>query len=210
MDLVFNLNEVQEVEEAQAGGYGILESGMYKNCTIVRAVASKTKAGNNTIDLTFKTETGHETTIYQAFCMDPKWASGKENKYGYARFLRFAKAAGMTSAETFKDPLVDNDGKAVLRKGTQEPVIFDSYKDLANKKVDLGVQKCLDIYNGKETEDNEIYDTFACGSESSDKLGSRIKDKKSEAWKKANVDGGVSADTAEPETEAATQVVDEL
>jgi len=199
MELVFNLTEVQEAQEAVAGGFGILESGMYKNCTIVRGVHSKTKGGNNALDITVKTETGHETTIYQAFVMDAKWANGSDNKYGYAAFLRFAKACGMNSAETFQEALLDRDGKQVLRKD-QTPVIFTSFKALQNKKCDLGIVKALDVYKGEVKETNEVYDTFACGSESSDKLGSRLKDKATTAYKEFMANGGESEaeDTSAP------------
>lgn len=190
MELVFNLTEVQEVPEAVAGGFGLLESGVYKDCTIVRGVHSKTKAGNNQIDLTVRTNTGHETTIWGAFTMDDKWANGSDNKYGYASFLRFAKASGMKSVDTFQEALLDRDGKPVLKKGTTTPVVFTSFKDLKDKKVDLGIQKVLDIYQGNVQETNEIYDTFACGSESSDKLATRIKDKHTKAYKEFMADGG--------------------
>lgn len=201
MELVFNFQEVQEVQEAVAGGFGLLETGVYKDCTVIRGVHSKTKAGNNMIDLTIKTNTGHEQTIYGAFCMDAKWASGADNKYGYASFLRFAKACGMKSADTFQEPLLDREGKQVMKKGTTTPVVFTSFKDLKDKKVDFGIQKVLDIYDGKVQESNEIYDTFACGSESSDKLATRIKDKHTKAYKEFMADGGDVADSSEPAEE---------
>lgn len=199
MELTFNLQEVQDVQEAVAGGYGLLETGVYKDCTIIRGVHSKTEKGNNMIDLTVRTNTGHEQTIYQAFCMDAKWASGADNKYGYAAFLRFAKATGMKSADTFQEPLLDREGKPVMKKGTNTPVVFTSFKDLKDKKCDLGIQKVLDVYNGKVQETNEIYDTFACGSESSDKLAIRLKDKQTRAYKEFMEDGGdVAEDSSAP------------
>jgi len=202
MELVFNFQEVQEVKEAVAEGFGLLESGVYKDCTVVRGVHSKTEKGNNMIDLTIKTNTGHETTIYKAFCMDAKWANGSDNKYGYASFLRFAKACGMKSATTFQEHLLDRDGKPVCKKGTKIPVVLTSFKDLKDKKVDFGIQKVFDVYDGKVRESNEIYDTFACGSESSDKLATRITDKKTKAYKEFMADGGVEEDeTNESEQE---------
>jgi len=200
MDFVFNLTEVQEAPEAVAGGFGLLESGMYKDCTIVRGVHSKTKGGNNALDITVKTATGHETTIYQAFIMDAKWANGSDNKYGYASFLRFAKACGMNSAETFQEALLDREGKAVCKKGTTTPVVFTSFKSLKDKKCDLGIVKALDVYDGKVKETNEVYDTFACGSESSDRLAVRLNDKKTSAYKEFMADGGeVEEDTTTSE-----------
>ena len=150
--------------------------------------------------MTVRTATGHETTIWGAFTMDAKWANGSDNKYGYASFLRFAKASGMKSIDTFQEALVDRDGKPVFKKGTTTPVVFTSFKDLKDKKVDLGIQKVLDVYNGEVKETNEVYDTFACGSESSDKLATRIADKKTKAYKEFMADGGeVEADSAPDE-----------
>lgn len=202
MDLVFNLEEVQSVEEAKAGGFGVLDSGMYKNCTIVRGVLGKTENGNNIIDISVKTETGHEHTIYQAFCLDTKWVSGADNKYGYAKWLRFAKACKLSGLNTFQEPLLDNEGKQIMKKGTQEPVIFTSVKGLQGAVVDLGIQKVLDVYKGEETEENEIYDTFAVGSESSDKLGDRIKDRKTKGHKAFFADGGDVAVGTDPSAPA--------
>lgn len=206
MDFVFNLEEVNNAKEAVAGGFGILESGVYKNCTIVRGVHSKTKSGNNVLDLAIKTETGHETTIYQAFMMDAKWANGSENKYGYEAFLRFAKACGMKSADTFKEPLLDRDGKQITRKGTNDAVVFDSFKDLKDKKCDLGIVKVLDVYNGEVKTTNEVYDTFSCGSESSDKLATRIADKKTKAYKEFKANDS----SEDSDVEESTEVLDEL
>lgn len=200
MDLIFNLEEVQNAPEAVAGGFGLLESGVYKDCTIIRGVHSKTEKGNNQIDLTIKTNTGHEQTIYAAFTMDAKWANGSDNKYGYAAFLRFAKAAGMKSVETFQETLLDRDGKPVMKKGTTTPVVFTSFKDLKDKKVDFGIQKVLHVYQSKVQETNEIYDTFACGSESSDKLATRIKDKHTKEYKAFMAEGGES-DSSEAQAE---------
>jgi len=191
MDLIFNLEEVSNAQEAKVSSFGVLETGMYKNCTVVRAVANKTKAGNNIIDLTIKTDTGAETTIYQAFELDQKWANGKPNEFGYPRWLRFAKACGMKSAQTFQDALVKEDGTPIFKKGTQTQIVLTCYKDLHGKKVDLGIQKVLDVYNGEVKESNEVYDSFAVGSETSDKLGAKLtKTKETKEYKTFIANGG--------------------
>lgn len=191
MDLIFNLEEVELAKESQVSSFGVLPTGMYKNATIVRAVANKTKGGNNIIDLTLKTEDGKETTIYQAFELDQKWASGKLNEFGYPRWLRFAKACGMKSASTFKDALVKEDGTPIFKKGTQEQIVLTCYKELHGKKVDLGIQKVLDVYNGTVKESNEVYDSFACGSATSDKLAEKLtKTKETKEYKAFIANGG--------------------
>ena len=191
MDLIFNLEEVESAKESQVSSFGVLETGMYKNATVVRAVAGKTKAGNNVIDLTLKTADGKETTIYQAFELDQNWANGKPNEYGYPRWLRFAKACGMKSAQTFQEALVREDGTPIFKKGTQEQIVLTCYKDLHGKKVDIGIQKVNDIYNGSVQEYNEVYDSFAVGSETSDKLGAKLtKTKLTKAYKAFVADGG--------------------
>lgn len=203
MDLIFNLEEVESAKESQVSSFGVLETGMYKNATVVRAVAGKTKAGNNVIDLTLKTADGKETTIYQAFELDQKWANGKPNEYGYPRWLRFAKACGMKSAQTFQEALVKEDGTPIFKKGTQEQIVLTCYKDLHGKKVDIGIQKVKDIYNGSVQEYNEVYDSFAIGSETSDKLCAKLTQTKlTKAYKTFVADGGdvtnnVSADQSQ-------------
>lgn len=191
MDLIFNLEEVESAKESQVSSFGVLDTGMYKNATVVRAVAGKTKAGNNIIDLTLRTADGKETTIYQAFELDQKWANGKQNEYGYPRWLRFAKACGMKSAQTFQEALVKEDGTPIFKKGTQEQIVLTCYKDLHGKKVDIGIQKVNDIYNGSVQEYNEVYDSFAVGSEKSDKLGAKLTQTKlTKAYKAFMADGG--------------------
>lgn len=191
MDLIFNFEEVESAQEAKVSSFGVLPTGMYKNATVVRAVANKTKGGNNIIDLTIKTETGAETTIYQAFELDQKWANGSANEFGYPRWLRFAKACGMKSAQTFQDALVKEDGTPICKKGTQEQIVLTCYKELHGKKVDIGIQKVLDVYNGNVKESNEVYDSFKCGSETSDKLGEKLtKTKETKAYKAFIANGG--------------------
>lgn len=191
MDLIFNLEEVESAKEASVSNFGVLESGMYKGATVVRAVAGKTKAGNNIIDLTLRTADGQETTIYQALELDQKWANGKLNEYGYPRWLRFAKACGMKSAQTFQEALVKGDGTPIFKKGTQEQIVLTCYKDLHGKKVDIGIQKVEDIFEGKVQTYNEIFDTFVCGSETSDKLGAKLtKTKQTKELKAFLANGG--------------------
>ncbi len=176
-DLVFNLSEVENSEESQDSTFGLIDTGVYKNATIKRAVLSKTKKGNNVLDVTVKTGDGHELTIYQAFCVDTKWASGADNKYGYEAWLRFAKVVGIKSLDTFQEKLLDSDGKPICKKNTTTEIVFTTIKDTVDKKCDVAIQKVFGYYNNNVTEKNEVYDVYACGSERSDKVAKRLKDK---------------------------------
>lgn len=195
MELVFNLEEVETaVEQAEGGGFGLIDTGVYKNSTIIRAVLGKTKKGNNKIDLAIRTESGHELTIYQAFVIDTKWASGADNKYGYEAWLRFAKAVGIKSLATFQDQIVKSDGTPALKNGA--PIILTAIKDCKGKVADIAIQKVFGFYNGEVTEKNEVYGVYACGSDKSDKVADRIQDKEDKDYK-AHVAGGGSAPSEE-------------
>lgn len=208
MEIVFNLEEVEVVEEAQDSTFGLIDTGVYKGSTLVRGVLGKTKKGNNKIDLTIKTADGHELTIYQAYVIDTEWASGAYNKYGYEAWLRFAKVVGIKSMATYQEALVDDEGKAICKKNTTTPIVFNSVKDIQGKVCDVAIQKVFGYYNNAVTEDNEVYDVYAVGSERSDKVHSRLKDKEDKDFKAFKAGGGeveapegTTTDTTEPEEE---------
>jgi len=199
MELVFNLQEVEEVTEQQEGGFGLIDTGVYKNATIVRAVLGKTKKGNNKLDVTVKTEDGHELTIYQAYVLDTKWASGADNKYGYEAWLRFAKVTGIKSLATFQDSIKKSDGTQVMKD--EQPLILTCLKDCHGAKCDVAIQKVFGYYNGEVTEKNEIYDVYACGSEKSDKVAERLKDKEDKDYKAYKAGGGSTEEEVNEEEE---------
>ena len=200
MEIVFNLEEVEVVEEAQDNTFGLIDTGVYKGSTLVRGVLGKTKAGNNKIDLTIKTADGHELTIYQAYVIDTKWASGSDNKYGYEAWLRFAKVVGIKSMATYQEALVDDEGKAICKKNTTTPIVFNSVKDIQGKVCDVAIQKVFGYYNNAVTEDNEVYDVYAVGSERSDKVAKRLKDKEDKDFKAFKAGGGEIPAKGEDET----------
>lgn len=199
MDIVFNLEEVENAVEKQEASFGLLETGVYKNATVVRGVLGKTKKGNNKIDLTVKTAEGHEQTIYQAFVIDTKWASGAENKWGYEAWLRFARVCGVKSLDTFQEKITKNDGTPAKTKDGQD-LVLTSVKDLKDKVVDIAIQKVFGYYNGQTTEKNEVYDAYAVGSAKSDKVAKRLKDKEDSDYK-AFLKAGGCAIPAAPEAD---------
>jgi len=201
MELIFNLQEVEEAVEATEGGsFGLIDTGVYKNSTIVRAVLGKTKKGNNKLDVTVRTEDGHELTIYQAFVIDTKWASGADNKYGYGAWLRFAKVTGIKSLATFQDSIMKDDGTPAKKKdGT--PLVLTCLKDCHGAKADVAIQKVFGYYNNEVTEKNEIYDVYAVGSEKSDKVALRLKDKEDKDFKAYKASGGSTEQASTEEEE---------
>jgi hypothetical protein len=203
-DFVFNL-DTEVASTAGNGGntFGTLDSGVY-DVEIVTATLGKTKSKNNKLDLAIKCADGHTTTIYQAFVLDEKWATGSEN-FGYKDWMAFAVVSGLKSVTPFKKPLLKDDGTPVLKDGV--PVVLNAVKELEGKKLKLAIVKSLDVYNGEIKESNEVFASFTeAGLNANEKtnglepvalekLASRIADKKSKAYKKFIADGGSSDDS---------------
>ena len=212
MDFVFNL-DTEIASTASNGGntFGTLDSGVY-DVEIVTATLGKTDKGNNKLDLAIKCANGHTTTIYQAFVLDQKWASGSDN-FGYKDWMAFAVVAGLTSVTTFQKPLLKND-TPVLKNGT--PVVLNAVKELEGKKLKLAIVKSLDAYNNEVTEKNEVFASFtpaglnanektnSLPASALEKLTPRLADKKSKAYKAFMADGGAT-DSSEPEVSASAE-----
>ena len=213
MDFVFNL-DTEIASTASNGGntFGTLDSGVY-DVEIVTATLGKTDKGNNKLDLAIKCANGHTTTIYQAFVLDQKWASGSDN-FGYKDWMAFAVVAGLTSVTTFQKPLLKDDGTPVLKNGT--PVVLNAVKELEGKKLKLAIVKSLDAYKGEVTEKNEIFASFtqaglnanektnSLPASALEKLTPRLADKKSKNYKAFIADGGTT-DSSEPEVSASAE-----
>lgn len=211
MDFVFNL-DTEIASTANSGNtFGTLDSGVY-DVEIVTATLGKTDKGNNKLDLAIKCANGHTTTIYQAFVLDQKWASGSDN-FGYKDWMAFAVVAGLTSVTTFQKPLLKND-TPVLKNGT--PVVLNAVKELEGKKLKLAIVKSLDAYNNEVTEKNEVFASFtpaglnanektnSLPASALEKLTPRLADKKSKAYKAFMADGG-AIDSSEPEVSASAE-----
>ncbi|NOQ31132.1 MAG: hypothetical protein GQ570_08430 [Helicobacteraceae bacterium] len=207
-DFVFNLDtEVASTAGNGGGSFGTMETGIY-DIVIDHAVLSKTKSGNNKLDLSFTTTDGHNTTIYQAFMMDEKWTTGSDN-FGYKDWQAFAVVAGLSSFTTFQKQLLKDDGTPVLKNGT--PIVLTAVKELEAKKLKLAIVKSLDAYQGEVTEKNEIFASFteaglnanektnSLESTALGKLDGRLSDKKSKKYKAFIADGGSTEEVAEAE-----------
>ena len=213
MDFVFNL-DTEIASTASNGGspFGTLDSGVY-DVEIVTATLGKTDKGNNKLDLAIKCANGHTTTIYQAFVLDQKWASGSDN-FGYKDWMAFAVVAGLNSVTTFQKPLLKDDGTPVLKNGS--PVILNAVKELEGKKLKLAIVKSLDAYNNEVTEKNEIFASFtpaglnanektnSLPASALEKLTHRLADKKSKNYKAFMADGG-PVDSTESEASVSTE-----
>jgi len=213
MDFVFNLDtEVASTAGGSGGSFGTMETGVY-DVTIVTATLGKTKSKNNCIDLSLVTADGHEKTIYQAFILDEKWATGSVN-HGYKDWMAFAVVMGLKGITTFNKPLVKEDGSPVMKNG--QPVVLNAVKELDGKKCKLAIVKELDFYKGEVTEDNIVFASFteaglnanekinSLDPEALGKLDGRLSDKKTKRLKAHIANGGsaeVSGDTNEDKQE---------
>lgn len=199
-DFVFEL-DTDSAKTAGHGGnsFGVLDTGIY-DVTITTATLGKTKSGNNKVDLSIVTDENHETTIYQAFVLDKKWASGKDN-FGYKDWQAFAVVSGMKSLTPYKKPLLKEDGSPVLKNEAQ--VILNAIKELDGVKIKLAIRKELDIYNGGLSEKNTVFASYtSAGASASEKLNNddsatelnkldgRLNDRKTNRYKAWEADGG--------------------
>ena len=213
-DFVFVIDEEASASASTGGGskFGTMETGVY-DVTIGTASISKTKNGNNVMDLSIKTDDGHETTIYQAFMMDAKWSSGADN-YGYATWQAFITTTQMKGMSVFQKPLVKEDGTAISKNG--QPIVLSAIKELEGKKVKLAIVKVFDMNKGEPTEGNEVFASFTTDGASSkevlsgsasgvvlEKLSTRLSDKKTKTYKAWEADAGdeLPADLPEAGTE---------
>ena len=213
MDFVFNL-DTKIASTASNGGntFGTLDSGVY-DVEIITATLGKTDKGNNKLDLAIKCANGHTTTIYQAFVLVQKWASGADN-FGYKDWMAFAVVAGLTSVTTFQKPLLKDDDTPVLKNVV--PVVLNAVKELEGKKLKLAIVKSLDVYNNEVTEKNEVFASFtpaglnanektnSLPASALEKLTPRLADKKSKNYKAFIADGGIT-DSSEPEVSASAE-----
>lgn len=196
---VFQLDTEVASEAGRSGGsFGTVETGIYK-AKIVTATLGETKSGNNKIDLSLDLD-GHDLTIYQAFVLDEKWASGSDN-FGYKDWQAFAVVSGMTGCTTFPKPLMKDDNTPVMKDG--QPVILNAIKELDGVELKLAIVKVYDVYGGKVTEKNEVFASFTLDGLNANektnglapttmaKLEGRLADKKTNKYKAHIENGGL-------------------
>lgn len=146
MEFQFNVNAATALK--QEGG---VDTGIHK-AKITMGVVSKSKAGNNMLDVYFETMTGSKFAIY-GLCIDEKWASGAEN-YDFPKWNELALSAGMASGATYDLEIeVTRDGKKVKEQAK-------AFTDLANKVVNVAVYSEFDVYNNKEKKSRKISRVF--------------------------------------------------
>lgn len=189
-DFVFEL-DTEEALASESKGGGALDTGVY-DVVITSASLSKTKGGNNVVDLSFKTGNGQTGLIYMAFCTDKKWASGSEN-FGYGLWQQFVSVTGMKTGETAPFTPKKEDGSNLQKDG--KDVVLTVFKEVHNLPMKLAIKKVLDIYNGDVKESNEIHSCYNKDgqtlsemiankpAEKIEKVASRLTDKETKAYK---------------------------
>ncbi len=150
MDFNFNVdNDIALEAETAGGSFGVLDTGPYQ-FTINHASISKSKNGNNMLDINLTTEAGHSTTLY-GMCIDPQWASGSEN-FQYSTWQSLAALAGMKTGE--RKPY-----ELVLSNGNKIPL--EVFTELQGKPMSAIIQKEFDIYNGAVKERNVFHSFYS-------------------------------------------------
>ena len=202
MNLEFDFTEDEIIEaEATGGGFGVLESGIYKGVTINFASLGTTKNGNNTVSLDLTTADGHQLTIWSSFMsIDRTWSSGKEN-FGYKDWQSFMVANGAKTITPTPFTLKKDDGTVIKE--------LSVIKELHGKKCSLAIQKRFTTNgSGEEKLDNIIHSSYnakgqtyleaksGSPAEKVDKVAARLKDKVSKAYK---AQGSAAAPLAEEE-----------
>lgn len=210
MEFKFNANaDIAKAKE----GKGV-DTGIHK-AKITKAVVTKTKKGNNIMDVYFETN-GSQFAVY-GICIDEKWLSGAEN-FDYPTFMELAMTAGMKTGEMYDTEIeVTRDGKKVKEKAK-------AFKELENKVVNVAVYWEVDVYENKEKKSRKIQRVFNADGLSlaeveagktdgraMSKLEDRLADYETKAYKawKGN-GGGDDSDNDAPSTSASVQDDDDL
>ena len=188
-------------------GSGALDTDIYKGVTINFASLGKTGNGNNTISLDITTANGRNQTIWSAFgTIDKTWASGSEN-FNYKEFQAFMGVCGAKSITPVDYKLKKEDGTPVQKDG--KDVVLSVVKELQGVKCSLAIQLVHDIYNGDESESNEIHSCYTASGQTYleakeeseakkiDKVATRLADKYTKRWKQANAGGDVGVEAEE-------------
>ena len=215
-DFIFEIDEEASASASTGAGgkFGTLDTGIY-DAVITSASLGKTKAGNNVMDLSIKCDDGHELTIYQAFVMDKKWASGADN-FGYNTWQAFITTTQMKGMTKFQKPLLKEDGTPVMKNG--QPVVLNAIKELEGAKIKLALVKVLDYHKNEVQETNEVFATFNADGASSkeilsgsqagqvlEKLAPRLADKHEKAYKAFIANGGETEDNGVDDSSVATE-----
>ena len=142
-DFVFNVSTA--VAKGVERG---VDTGIHK-VKILKGYLSKTKGGNNILDLEFETMSSAKSSIFN-ICIDAKWASGAEN-FDFAGWNELALCAGMKTGETYATTRKDKDGKDA------EAIAF---KELEGKIVNVAINFEVDVYNNAETKKRKLVRVF--------------------------------------------------
>lgn len=142
-DFVFNVS----TEVAKGVERGV-DTGIHK-VKILKGYLSKTKGGNNILDLEFETMSGAKSSIFN-ICIDKKWVSGAEN-FDFAGWNELALCAGMKTGETYATLRKDKDGIDVTAI---------AFKELEGKIVNIAINFEIDVYNNAETKKRKLVRVF--------------------------------------------------
>ena len=195
MSNFYDFDETAATTEGGSGGSKILETGVY-DVTLV--TVSETVASTGTTGMDWNIMVPGSKYGNMVYGMWTVKSDGNPIAFNMQKVQALMGLVGAKKLTTFQKSIE-------VQGGTK---MVTAYKEFDGVKVQVAVQKILDVYNGEVREKNEIaaffgtdgktYAEHAKGSPAKQKeyYTTKFQDKQTEAYKKFMADGG--GDTPEP------------
>jgi len=194
-EYVFKLDEEAAKTEASSGGFGTLDTGIYK-IKVNYVSLDKNNFGDNAVNVNLTTEDGHTTTVW-GLGVEPKTGSGMEN-YDYPKWSQLQVLGEMKTGELVDYDIKKDDG-TVLKT-------VKVFSELTGIDLVVAIQKVhYATKAGKVGDNNEFYQFFSAEGktvselkenqpvEKLNKIKTRLKDKETKSYKEFMANGGTPA-----------------
>ncbi len=146
MEFKFNV-DASVATKLEAG----VDTGIHK-VKIEKGLVSKTKNGNNILDVFLETENGQKFAVY-GICIDEKWTSGADNM-DFPVWNELAILAGMKTGE-----MVDTHIE-MTKKGEKVNAERKEFTELRGKSLTVAVYWEFDFDSGKERKRRKLSRVF--------------------------------------------------
>ena len=144
MSFVFKKDE----SAAMAAGQGGMTTGVYK-VTVQAVVLGADAKGNPRADFYFADANGKRAIVF-GMCIAEKWLTGSDNS-DYKKWQEFVNVIGMETGATAQMEV------QVSKAKKESKTVFT---ECTGKVINVALQEVFDAYNGKESNDKQIYRTF--------------------------------------------------
>jgi len=144
MSFVFKKDE----SAAMAAGQGGMTTGVYK-VTVQAVVLGADAKGNPRADFYFADANGKRAIVF-GMCIAEKWLTGSDNS-DYKKWQEFVNVIGMETGATAQMEV------QVSKAKKESKTVFT---ECTGKVINVALQEVFDVYNGKESNDKQIYRTF--------------------------------------------------